>query len=785
MGKIDLIKGGASSASAHATAAAMAVSRRGFLVGMAASVAMFGFPRDALAAMDPAQPLGVPLEPDGAAFEPTIWYWIDGAGRINVNIINAEMGQHVGTGVARILAAELGANWDDVHITHVDSDAKWGTMVTGGSWSIWMSWGIYRQAAAAGRTALIEKAADIWGIPVAGITVAQSVVHGPEGRSAGFGELVTAGIARSFTEDELKALPLRPVSELTLLKQEVQALDIRAKTTGQAVYGIDAKVEGMVYGAPILPPTRNGCTISALDDSAAKAVKGFRQVLRLDDPSGTTVGWAMVIADSHWAALKASELVTVTYDLPPEATVTEAQIQAENLRLIEDGSLGALVETAGNPDVDPVFAAAADILEADYTTSSVLHYALEPMNAIALRNGDGVWEILTGNQWQSLCLPWIAKALDVPQEQVVMRSHMLGGGFGRRLNGDYCVPVALASKALGGKPVKMVLTREQDSLFDSFRSPSMARLRMAFDADKQVVAMDSTYAAGWPTKVMAADGLAKGLNGEPYDPFASDGGEHWYEVGGQRMRVVSNELANTTFRPGWLRSVSPGWINFMVESFMDETAHHIGADPLQFRLDHFTAEGANAGSAPNAVGGAKRQAAVLSRVAELSGYGKADLPADTAIGLATTFGQSRSMPTWVAGAVQLRVDRKTGFVDIQKVWIVVDCGVVVDPNGAHAQTEGAALWGISMALFEGTSIENGVPADLNLATYTPLRMIDAPQIEIEFVDSTEVPTGLGEPGTTVIAPAIANALYNAVGVRMRHLPILPADVLKALGPQSA
>ena len=201
---------------------------------------------------------------------------------------------------------------------------------------------------------------------------------------------------------------------------------------------------------------------------------------------------------------------------------------------------------------------------------------------------------------------------------------------------------------------------------------------------------------------------------------------------------------------------------------------------MQFRLDHLKAEGINAGSAPNAVGGASRQAAVLQRVAEMSGYGKTDLPEGTAIGIATTFGQSRTMPTWTAAAVKLAVDAETGEVAVEKMWLAFDCGTVVDPDGARAQCEGAALWGLSMALHEGTRIEDGNVVDLNLGSYTPLRMVDVPDIEVAFVESTEVPVGLGEPGTTVIAPAVANAIFNATGARVRHLPITADAVLAAL-----
>jgi isoquinoline 1-oxidoreductase beta subunit len=757
------------------------LSRRGFLVAACAAGSAFGFPLSGQAAMDPGVPDGMPLQAVGVRYEPALWYWIDSQGQVNVNIVRAEMGQHVGTAIARILADELGANWADVHIEHVDSAAKWGLMVTGGSWSVWQSWPVYRQAGAAGRIALAEKAAALWGIEPSAVTVASGIVSGG-GRTAGFGELVAQGITRSFSAAELEALPLKAHAELTLVGRDVAALDIAGKTKGQAIYGIDATVEGMVHAVPILPPTRYGSEITTLDDAAAKSVKGYRQTLRLDDPSGTAPGWAMVIADSHFAALKASRLVKVAWKASAAALVGEADIQRRARALIADPDKGSVLDT-GDVDVDPVFARAAATIEAEYTTATVLHFQLEPVNALAFRNGEGVWEIHTGNQWQSLVLPWLQKALGVDESGVVMRSYMLGGGFGRRLNGDYAVPAALASKALGGRPVKMMMTRTQDARFDSPRSPSVQRLRMAFDAGNNVIAMDSAIASGWPTKAMIPGFMPKGVNGEPYDPFASDGADHWYSVGAQRARVISNDLAESTFRPGWLRSVGPGWINWAVESFMHEAAVRIGKDPVRFRLEQLKAEGRNAGSAPNAVGGAARQAYVLARVAELSGYGKGGLPADTAIGIATSYGQSRSMPTWVAGAVKLHVDRASGHVGIQTIWLVVDCGTVVDPDSAKAQCEGAALWGLSMALYEGTAFENGQVRDRNLDSYTPLRMIDTPEVVVEFVPSEEAPVGLGEPGTTVIAPAIGNAIFEAVGIRLRHLPMTTEAVKAALkGP---
>ncbi|MEQ6250034.1 molybdopterin cofactor-binding domain-containing protein [Sulfitobacter sp. HNIBRBA3233] len=752
------------------------MTRRGFLVTMTATGVAFGFPQASQAAMNPEVPSGTPVTPTGQTFEPSLWYWIDAEGQVNVNIIRAEMGQHVGTAIARILADELEVAWENVRITHVDSAEKWGFMVTGGSWSVWQSWPVYRQAGAAGRTALIEAAAKMWGVDASGLTARDGTVTDGT-QTISYGDLVASGLDRSFTEDELAALPLKPHADLRLVGQDVHPLDLDTKTTGQAIYGLDAKVDGMVYGVPMLPPTRYGSKVNSVDDSAAKGIKGYLETVVLDDPSGTVPGWVVVLGQSLYAARTASMEISVDWEAGETVDVSEDDIQARGRELI-DSDAGAILHTA-QPDTSASFDAAADTLEAEYTTQSVLHFQMEPVNATVFQNADGIWETHAGNQWQSLILPTLSTALEVPADKIVMRSYMLGGGFGRRLNGDYIVPAALASKAVG-KPVKLVFSREQDAEFDSIRSPSVQKLRMAFDDAQAVTGMEHHATAGWPTQVMAPGFMPKGVNEEPYDPFAIDGADHWYDVGAHRVRAISNDLANATFRPGWLRSVGPGWTNFAVESFMDEAAHKVGADPLQFRLDHLTAEGMNAGSAPNAVGGATRQAAVLRRVAEMSGYGNTDLPEGTSMGIATTFGQSRTMPTWTAAVVQLAVDSETGDVDVQKMWLAFDCGTVVDPDSARAQCEGAALWGLSMALHEGTRIENGKVVDLNLGAYTPLRLADVPEMEIEFIDSTEVPVGLGEPGTTVVGPAIANAIFNATGARVRHLPITSDAVLSAM-----
>ncbi|MEL0659954.1 molybdopterin cofactor-binding domain-containing protein [Psychromonas arctica] len=753
------------------------ITRRGFLIGMTAVGISFGFPRHLMAAMDPASPDGKVLPSEGELYEPSLWYSIDTAGKIKVNIMRSEMGQHVGTAIARILADELEADWDDVEIIHVDSDPRWGYMVTGGSWSISQSWPVYRQAGAAGRTALIEAAAKKWGITTKECEAKNGKIISSKGELS-YGELVSLGLTRQFTEEELKTLPLKANEDLKLVGQQVTSLDVANKTNGKTIYGIDAKVDGMVYANPILPPTRYGSKVATFDDSAAKAVKGYQKTIVLDDASGSVPGWLMVIASSFIAAQKASKLVKVTWDAGETANVSEANIIDHGKKLLSDSSKGSILDT-GNTKTEPVFEGASSSISHEYITSTVLHAQMEPVNAVVFKNSDGVWEVHSGCQWQSLTLPVLATALGEDVANIVIRTYMLGGGFGRRLNGDYTIPAALTSKALGGKPVKMVLMRPQDMLFDSARSASVQQLRMAFDDKKSVTAMEHHATAGWPTQVLAPGFMPKGVNDEPYDPFAIAGADHWYSVGAQKVRAISNDLAMATFRPGWLRSVGPGWTGWAVESFMDEAAHHVGKDPVQFRLDMLIAEGRNAGTTPVAEGGAARQAVVLKKAAEMIGWGS-EQPENTGLGIASTFGQERDMPTWVSCAVQVQVNKSNGLVDVKKLVVAIDAGIIVDPNGAEAQCQGAALWGLSMALYEGTELRDGQYKDTNFDTYTPLRLGQTPEVQVEFIASKMPPSGLGEPAVTAVAPAIANAIYQAVGVRLRKIPMKPSELKSAL-----
>ena len=744
------------------------LSRRGFMIGATSVGVTLAFVPAALLASDPAHALSA------NKFEPTIWYSIAPSGQITVNVTKAEMGQHIGTAFARIVAEELEADWADVQINHVDTEAKYGVYVTGGSWSVWQNFDLMSRAGAAGRSALIEEGARLLGVVAADCSAANSQII-CRGKSISYGDIVSKGnLSRTYTDAQLANLSIKAAKDRKLIGSETQALDIPNKTNGAAIYGIDATYEGMVYAKPIVPPTRYGSSVKSVDDSQAKNVKGYQQTLVLDDPSDTVPGWALVIADSFHAAQRAERLIKVDWNAGPTANVSEQDIFNRGAELIGSDE-GSLVVEDG--EVDTTFASANSVFTQSYTTSTVLHFQLEPVNAIGLQK-DGRWELHTGNQWQSLILPTLAEALEVPVEKVVMRTYLLGGGFGRRLNGDYGVPALLAAKALG-KPVKVVFSREDDSRFDSPRSASVQQVSMAFDEREKIVGMQHHATAGWPTSAMVPGFLGTGTNGEKFDPFSINGAQHWYDVGAHRVRAIKNDLANKTFRPGWLRSVGPGWTNWALESFVDEVAHSKGIDPVALRKQLLTGRGKNAGHAPNSVGGASRMAHVLQRAADKAGWGS-DLPEGVGMGIATTLGQERDMPTWSACVAQVAVDKATGKVTLQKFTVVIDAGTIVHPDGALAQTEGAALWGASMALHEGTEFVNGQVKDVNLNSYRPMRMSDVPELDIEFVDSELQSVGLGEPATTVVGPAIGNAIFAASGARVRHLPITAEAVKRAL-----
>jgi len=743
------------------------ISRRTFLAGTAGTTLVMGL--GSLLPGCSSDDAADDLAAAGASkrFSPAVWFEVDGTGAVLVNIAKAEMGQHVGTALARIVADELGADWSRVSIKHVDTDPKWGYMVTGGSWSVVTSFAMLSQAGAAGRTVLIEAGAAMLGVEASQCKAEGGyVIAGDE--QVSFADIVAKGdISRVVSDEELAAMPIKPAAERRLIGREATALDVPNKTDGTAVYGLDTELPDMVYAHPMIPPTRYGSSINSIDDSAAKDIRGYMQTIQLNDPSEILQGWALVIAEDFPAAMKAAEAVKIDWAPGPTAAVTEAHILAEGEKLVADASSGALFVNDG--DAVAARESATDTLTETYRTNTVLHFTLEPQNAL-VEYVDGVFHIHAGNQWQSLIIPYLAAALEVEESNIVIHQYYLGGGFGRRLFGDQMIPAALAARELG-RPVKLIFQRAHDSRFDCVRSPSVCRFDASFDAEGGLSGIEHAAAAGWPTLGMAPGFLGTGVDGNgKFDGFSVNGADHWYTLPNHRVRAINNDLAQRTFLPGWLRSVGPGWIGWGVESFMDEIAAKTGEDPVDFRLARLDAAGKNAGVTPNSVGGASRLAAALRDVAERSGWGK-ELPAGEGMGVALSHGQERDKPTWTACVAHVAVDAESKAVTVKKIWQTIDCGTVVHPDGAMAQAEGATLWGVSLALHESTGFEDGEVKDQNLDTYKPLRMADVPELDINFIESTEFPIGLGEPPLIAVPPAIGNAIFAATGTRVRDLPI--------------
>ena len=378
------------------------VSRRTFLAGSAGASLVMG-----LGVLLPGcsrEEAVIDMASDAASrsFAPTVWFEIGSDGGILVNVAKAEMGQHVGTALARVIADELGADWDDIEIKHVDTDPKWGYMVTGGSWSVTTTFAMLSQAGAAGRAILCDAGAALLGVDPADCTVEGSKVAA-NGKQVSFAEIVQKGdISRAFSEEELGALPLKPASERRYIGKATQALDIPAKATGQAIYGLDVELPGMVFAHPLMPPTRYGSTINSIDDSSAREIPGYLQTLTLTDPSEVLQGWAVVIAEDYPSAMKAAKAVAVDWASGPTANVSEADILAEGAKLAADKSSGVLFVDEG--DVATARAAAVTTHSATYRTGTVLHFTLEPANAV-VEFVEGQCHNHPGKPWPSRILP--------------------------------------------------------------------------------------------------------------------------------------------------------------------------------------------------------------------------------------------------------------------------------------------------------------------------------------------------------------------------------------------
>lgn len=741
------------------------LSRRSFIVGTSAAGLALGF-----ASVPGSSALAAP-----ASFDPSVWYSIAPDGLVTVTCGKADMGQHIASTMAQLVAEELGANWKDMRVKLASNDPKYndpvlGAQITGGSWSTMMNFDAMSRAGAAGRIALTEAAAAMMGVPAGELVVRDSRISHPKSKkSLTFAEIVKGGKAtKTFTADELKALKLKTPDQYTLVGQSIPQLDIPSKTNGTAKYGIDTFLPGMVYGKIVMPPVRYGATVKSVDDSGAKKVPGFIKAVTLEDKTGTTTGWVVAVANTYANAKKAAEALKVTYDNGPNAKVSSESLLAEAKRLQADNASGLFF--VKNGDTAEALGKASKVMEAEYTTNINIHAPMEPMNATAEQKGD-IWHLYSGNQFATRSGAIAAGALGIDPKFIVMHQAWLGGGFGRRLDGDMMIPAVLAAKAVG-KPVKVIYSREDDTTMDFSRPLTFQKIKAGFDDSGKLIAFNHDVVSAWPTKrwgipaFLSPDVEKKGA----LDAFTVNGADFFYTVPNHNVRAIINELAQSATPSGQLRSVAPGWTFWAVESMLDELAVAAGKDPAQFRIDMLDGAGANAG-------GAQRLRNTLLAAMGLAGYGTKKLPKGEGMGVACVSSQERATASWTACVAHVAVN-DSGEVKVKKLTVATDVGTQVNPDGIRAQVEGAALWGMSLALFEKATMKDGAIEQTNFDTYTPMRMSQVPEVALAIIANGEPATGVGEPAVTVVAPALANAIYNAVGARIRSLPIT-ADAVKA------
>ncbi|WP_027523944.1 molybdopterin cofactor-binding domain-containing protein [Bradyrhizobium sp. Ec3.3] len=753
----------------NVTAETTDLSRRSFLVGTAATGLVLGY-------------AGVPGVSEALAapsnFEPSVWYSISPEGLVTVTCGKADMGQHIASTMAQIVCEELGAKWSDMRVQLASNDPKFndpvlGAQITGGSWSTMMNFDAMSRAGAAGRIALTEAAAAAMGLPPFykdELVVRDSVISHPKSKKQmTFADIVKSGKAtKTFTADDLKAIKLKTPDQYTMIGVSVPQLDIPSKTNGTAKYGIDVMLPGMAYGKVVTPPVRFGATVKSVDDSDAKKVPGFIKAVIVDDKTQTTSGWVVAVANTYAQARKAADALKIAYDGGPNAKLSSQSLLDEAKRLQGLDDSGQYFVKDGDPNA--AFGSAAKVLEAEYTTNINIHAPMEPMNATAEFKGD-ILHIYSGNQFATRSGAIAAGAAGIDPKFVVMHQMWLGGGFGRRLDADMMVPAVQAAKAVG-KPVKVIYSRENDMTMDFSRPLTYQKVKAGVDGDGKIAAISHDVVSAWPTARWGIpDFLTPSVDQKgPLDSFTVNGSDFFYTVPNHYVRAIKNEMAHNATPSGQLRSVAPGWTFWAVESMIDEIAAATGKDPAQLRISLLDGAGKNDG-------GAQRLRNTLLAAMGLAGYGTKKLPKGEGMGVACVSSQERATASWTACVAHVAV-APSGAVTVKKLTVATDVGTQVHPDNIRAQVEGAALWGLSLALYEKATLKDGGIEQTNFDSYTPLRMSQMPEVAVAVIANGEKATGVGEPAVTVVAPAIGNAIFNASGARVRALPIT-AEAVKA------
>jgi isoquinoline 1-oxidoreductase beta subunit len=709
-----------------------AISRRSLLGGGLAGGFLLAFHVPAYGASEPAS---------GAIkgkFAPNAFIRIDPAGRTTLVMPQVEMGQGVYTSVAMILAEELDADYQQVVLEHAPPNDKlygnpvFGIQVTGNSNSIRAFWKPLREAGAAARAMLIQAAAQQWKVDPASCTASDGQVrHIGSGRKLGFGSL--AGAASKLAPP--KNPPLKDPKDFTLIGKSLKRLDTTHKVDGGVVYGIDVMLPGMKFATLAASPVFGG-KVGHVDPGPANRIPGVRKVIVLDD-------MVAVVGDHMWAAKQGLQALDIIWNEGANAAVSSAHIW-EDLRAASRKD-GAVAKNVG--DVDKVLSQ-GEKYEAAYELPFLAHATMEPLNCTVQLKPDAC-EIWLGTQVISRVQGTVATLTGLPVEKVTVHNHLIGGGFGRRLEPDMALSAVRVAQHLDGEPVKVVWTREEDIQHDVYR-PAYR--------DTMTATLSGGKVAAFKYKVTGSSVIARWLppafqHGIDIDAIDC-AVDMPYDIAHLHVEYVRAEPPAVP--TGFWRGVGPNNNVFAIECFMDELARKAGKDPIEFRR-------AMLGKSP-------RLLAALDLVADKSNWGQ-PLPARAGRGVSV----QPSFGSFIATVVEAQVDAH-GEVRLRRVTSAVDTGIAVNPDTIVAQLQGGLIFGLTAALYGEVTVKNGRVEQSNFNDYRMLRIDQVPPIEVYVIKSGEAPGGIGENGTTAGPPALRNAIYAATGIALRRLPI-DRDVL--------
>jgi isoquinoline 1-oxidoreductase subunit beta len=670
------------------------------------------------------------------SFVPNAFIKIDPSGEITLTISQVEMGQGAYTSMSMLIAEELEVDLRQVKVAAAPANDKLyanpllGFQNTGGSTSVRAFYKPLRLAGATAREMLIAAAANTWGVDAASCRAEKGrVVHQATNRSLSYGQLAEAAASIPVPTD----VKIKAPKDFKLIGTAAKRLDIAEKTNGRAMFGIDVRLPGMKIATVAACPVFGG-RLKSVDGNDAKAIKGVRQIVQLDNA-------VAVIADHMGAARKGLAALKIEWDEGENARISNAEIVKQ--MAVAAQNPGVVARNDG--DFHGALARSSKTVEAIYELPFLAHAAMEPINCtVHVRpNGCDVW---VGTQVMTRAQAAAAQAAGLPLDKVVVHNHYLGGGFGRRLEVESITQAVLIAKQVDG-PVKIVWTREEDIQHDIYRPYYYDRLRAGLDASGKPIAFEhrvtgSSIAARW-LPAMYKNGL---------DPDAVDGAAGIYDFANVYVDYVRHEPPRG-FTTTWWRGVGVTHNAFMVECFLDELATAAGKDPLEYRR--------------SLLANAPRARAVLDAAAEKAGWGT-PLPAGSGRGIALLHG----FGTYLAQVAEVTV-APDGKVRINRVVCAVDAGIIVNPDTVKAQIEGGIMFGLTAALYGQVTLKRGRVEQSNFDSYQMLRIDEAPAVEVHIVESKEEPGGIGEPGTSGIAPAVANAIFAATGKRLRKLPIDP------------